>query len=144
MDRDKIVELLHDHHFRLTRERERLLEIFAESACMLTPSQLFDRCQAQQVKVGLTTVYRLLEALTKVGVATPFLLDGSIFYAFCDGHHHHHFVCLSCHSIRDLHECPTFARVPDDYEVYSHRADLFGICPNCQPETQLAHGRNHP
>ncbi|MDQ0188712.1 transcriptional repressor [Alicyclobacillus cycloheptanicus] len=144
MDKQQVIDRLHERRFRLTQEREQLLELFAGASCMMTPAELYELSRSHQVKIGLTTVYRLLEVLTKVGAATPFLLDGNIYYAYCDGGHHHHFVCLSCHSVRDLHECPTFAKVPRDYIVQSHRADLFGICPSCHqgPEDALA-GEEH-
>lgn len=135
MDKDQIKELLHQQKFRLTSERDMLLDLFSRSAQMLTPSELHDLAQRAQVKVGLTTVYRLLEVLTKIGAATPFLVDGNIYYSFCDEGHHHHFVCLSCHKVLDIHgECPSLP-VPPDFHVSSHRADVFGTCPNCQRES---------
>lgn len=116
-----------------------LLDLFSQSAEMLTPGELHELAREHDVKVGLTTVYRLLEVLTKVGVATPFLVDGNIYYSFCDEEHHHHFVCLSCHKVLDIHsECPSF-QVPPEFTVSSHRADLFGTCPDCQQVTQNGH-----
>lgn len=141
LDKLQIKNLLHGQNFRLTSEREVLLELFATSSSMLTPSQLYELAQTHDVKIGLTTVYRLLEVLTKVGVATPFLVEGNIFYAFCGCEHHHHFVCLSCHHVVDIHDgCPSF-EVPENYRVSSHRSDLFGTCPNCQSEDEV--GRCH-
>lgn len=136
MDLAQIKTLLHQQKLRLTKEREQLLELFAASPTLLTPAQLHERVQAEGLNTGLTTVYRLLETLTKVGAATPFLVDGAIYYAFCGGDHHHHFVCLSCHRIVELHDsCPTFD-VPENFEVRTHRADLYGTCPDCQPTPQ--------
>ncbi len=139
MDRQQIADLLHEQKFRLTQEREVILGLFASAGTMLTPGQLYELARAKNIKIGLTTVYRLLEALTKVGVATPFLLDGDIFYAFCGGGHHHHFVCLSCHRILDLQGCPSFTGIPENYQIEDHRADLFGTCPSCRN----THDRSH-
>lgn len=136
MNKVQIKDLLNEQKFRLTNERESLLDLFASSSCMLTPGQLYESAQKQHVKIGLTTVYRLLEVLTKLGVATPFLIDGAIYYAFCGNKHHHHFVCLSCHRVVDLlDKCPSF-EVPKDFLVSNHRADAFGTCPNCQTKTE--------
>ncbi len=140
MDKVQIIDLLHGQNFRLTQERESLLELFATASSMLTPSQLHDLAQKNNVKIGLTTVYRLLEVLTKVGAATPFLVEGNIFYAFCNREHHHHFVCLSCHHVMDIHdECPSCPSlgIPGSYEIRSHRSDLFGTCPNCMPPGEM-------
>lgn len=136
INESKIKEMLHDQKFRLTSERQVLLELFSNSSRMLTPSQLYDLAKEHKMKIGLTTVYRLLEVLTKTGMATPFFIEGSIYYAFCGCEHHHHFVCLSCHRVYDQHEtCPKFD-VPEQFQVDSHRLDLFGRCADCQSEVE--------
>lgn len=141
IDKSPIKELLNGQNFRLTSERENLLELFASSSSMLTPGQLYELAEKHNIKIGLTTVYRLLEVLTKVSVATPFLVDGTIYYAYCGCEHHHHLVCLSCHRVMDIHDnCPSF-RVPENFHVSSHRSDLFGTCSNCQSANGM--GCNH-
>ncbi|MCL6443264.1 MAG: transcriptional repressor [Alicyclobacillus sp.] len=140
MDKAQIKHLLHDQKFRLTSERESLLELFASSSFMLTPGQLYESAVKHNVKIGLTTVYRLLEVLTKIGMATPFLVDGTIYYAFCGCEHHHHFVCLSCHRVTDLHDCCPSFKVPENFRVSSHRSDLFGTCSKCRTEHELECG----
>lgn len=133
LKKSQIKNLLNEQKFRLTSERQSLLELFSQSSRMLTPSELHELAVDHDVKIGLTTVYRLLEVLTKTGVATPFLIDGTIYYAFCGCDHHHHFVCLSCHRVVDMHEtCPSFD-IPDNFQIEKHRLDLFGKCPTCQP-----------
>lgn len=131
MDRCTLRALLHQQQFRLTREREELLQLFTETKRMLTPQELHAHALASGVKVGLTTVYRLLEVLTKVQLATPFLVDGSIYYTFCSGHHHHHFICLKCHNVENIYECPVFKELPADCKVMYHKVDLFGECNLC-------------
>lgn len=127
--------MLHAHHFRLTQEREALLDTFIESGRMLTPGQLFDLQTVQPHQVGLTTVYRLLEVLTKLNLATPILIDGEIFYIFCSDQHHHHFVCLDCHRVQDLFTCPVSVDHPEHYgTVKYHRVDLYGRCARCEQE----------
>lgn len=139
LDKQQIKDLLNEQKFRMTSERELLLNLFVSSSSMLTPGQLHELAQSHNVKIGLTTVYRLLEVLTKVGLATPFLIDGNIYYAFCERKHHHHFVCLSCHRVLDLQgKCPSF-NVPKDFKVSNHRADIFGTCPKCQTYTEMEH-----
>lgn len=135
MDKQEILSLLHKQNFRLTREREALLDLFVRTEKMFTPAEWHEVAQQENVRIGLTTVYRLLEVLTKVGLASPFLLDGNIYYTFCTGHHHHHFVCLRCHTVEDLFECPAFQGVPEGYQVEHHKVDLFGICPFCRGES---------
>lgn len=104
---------------------------------MVTPAQLYELAQQHDIRIGLTTVYRLLEVLTKIGVATPFLVDGTIYYAYCGCNHHHHFVCLSCHRVTDLHNsCPSF-HVPENFDVIAHRSDAYGTCPDCRKASEV-------
>ncbi|MCF8564281.1 transcriptional repressor [Alicyclobacillus tolerans] len=132
MKLDAIKTLLNDHNFRLTQERETVLTAFMNADRMLTPAQLHALVKGQQTKVGLTTVYRLLEVLTKVRLATPFLIDGEIFYTFCSEQHHHHFVCLNCHRVKDIYECPAALPAnPNFGSIEYHRLDLYGHCPSC-------------
>jgi Fur family zinc uptake transcriptional regulator len=132
MNIQDMMALLHQQNFRLTRERAALLDLFVRTGKVLTPAQLHEAAQAAQVHVGLTTVYRLLEVLTKVGLASPLLVEGVICYTYCPCDHHHHFVCLNCHQVQDLYECPEFPTLPTGCEVNHHKIDLFGTCAQCQ------------
>jgi Fur family transcriptional regulator, zinc uptake regulator len=131
VNKQDIVALLHQQNFRMTREREALLDLFVRTEKMYTPLEWHQAARNENLRIGLTTVYRLLEVLTKVGLASPFLVDGSIYYTFCAGSHHHHFVCLQCHKVKDLFECPSFPSVPDGCRVEHHKVDLFGVCSHC-------------
>jgi Fe2+ or Zn2+ uptake regulation protein len=131
VNKQDIVALLHQQNFRMTREREALLDLFVRTEKMYTPLEWHQAARNENLRIGLTTVYRLLEVLTKVGLASPFLVDGSIYYTFCAGNHHHHFVCLQCHKVQDLFECPAFQNVPAGCRVEHHKVDLFGLCSHC-------------
>ncbi|MCL6547798.1 MAG: transcriptional repressor [Alicyclobacillus sp.] len=135
IDKTRLISLLHGQNFRLTREREAVLRLFTEARKMLTPGQLHELAQSRNVHVGLTTVYRLLEVLTKVGLATPFLIEGSVYYTFCNQPHHHHCICLSCHAVQDIYECPVPVTPTPGFQVAYHRVDLFGTCAACGGQT---------
>ena len=133
MDLETVKSKLHAMNFRLTQERELVLRVFMESGEMFTAMQLYDRVKEQYNKVGLTTVYRLFEVLTKLRLVTPFLIDGEIYYTFCSGGHHHHFVCLDCHRVKNIYGCEMDTRDFSEIgKIEYHRMDLFGHCENCQ------------
>ncbi|HSH23255.1 MAG TPA: transcriptional repressor [Acidimicrobiales bacterium] len=58
------------------------------------------------------------------------------------GRHHHHLVCSSCGTVRDIAAFPRLEQVLAEaarlaasetgYEVDDHRIDLAGRCPQCQ------------
>ena len=132
MDLAVIKGKLHESHFRLTQEREAVLTAFMNSGQMFTPAQLHAYVKNEYSTVGLTTVYRLIEVLTKLGLATPFLIEGEIYYTFCPDQHHHHFICLGCHQVQDIFECLEIAYRHDEVgDVNYHRMDLYGHCKKC-------------
>ena len=89
-------------------------------------------------KVGLTTVYRTLQALAEAGeidVMRP--PGGEHLYRRCHGlQHHHHLVCRSCGRTVEV-EGPAVERWADriadehGFRDVSHTLDIFGTCQEC-------------
>lgn len=136
---DELLQRLRSEGFRMTQERLALLQQFRDIGRIVTPAEMHQIAQERGVSVGLTTVYRLFEALTKVGATVPFLVDGTIYYTFCDADHHHHVICMRCHRLTEVRGCPTYDGLPANWEVQGHRVDWFGVCPECQTDIQQAH-----
>ncbi len=104
-------------------------------------------CSAQQIhaelrehgqQVGLTTVYRHLQALSDTGRVDAIRdSSGEILYRRCQTDaHHHHLTCRACgRSIevegkaveRWAEEVATQAGFSD----VGHTVELFGLCPDC-------------
>jgi Fur family ferric uptake transcriptional regulator len=90
--------------------------------------------------VGLSTVYRHLQAFADVGLVdvihTP---EGESTYRYCGesgSGHHHHLVCRACGRAEQI-EGPAierWARTVAEQHGYSdvdHTIELFGICASC-------------
>ena len=91
-------------------------------------------------KIGLSTVYRHLQALTDDGVVdvihNP---DGETVYRYCGetpGGHHHHVVCRSCGRAEEV-EGSAVERWADEIAAQAgfvdvdHTVEVFGLCPQC-------------
>ena len=131
-----IRSLLHEQNCRLTQERTELLDLFSHANKARTPIQLHQAALNTGVGIGLSTVYRMLEVLTKIGLASPFLLDGAVYYIYCTRSHHHHFICLHCHRVEDIYDCQQELSTPDGCAVEYHKLDLFGTCATCTREAR--------
>jgi len=88
-------------------------------------------------RVGLTTVYRTLQALADTGdvdVMRP--PGGEHLYRRCSQGHHHHLVCRSCGRTVEV-EGPAVERWAErvagehGYTQVSHTLEIFGTCPAC-------------
>jgi Fur family ferric uptake transcriptional regulator len=103
----------------------------------VSAQQLHQCLVAEGSPVGLTTVYRTLQALAEAGEADTIVQpDGEVLYRRCSGEHHHHLVCTSCGVTVEVQD--------DDLEGWAHRIarrhgfrdvthslELRGVCATC-------------
>lgn len=101
---------------------------------------VYAQLRADGHKIGLSTVYRHLQAFTERGVADAIHNpDGETTYRFCgEAHstHHHHLVCRSCGRAEEV-EGRAVERWADEiatkfgFTAVDHTLEVFGICPAC-------------
>ena len=123
---------------RGTRQRAAITEALREEATFQTAQALHATLRARGSSVGLTTVYRTLQALAAAGdVDVVRSDDGEAMYRLCEASsHHHHIVCRSCGKAAEL----TAAAIEDwaedaarrhGFSSVTHTAELFGLCADC-------------
>ena len=88
--------------------------------------------------IGLTTVYRTLQALADADeVDVMRLPGGEHLYRRCSDTHHHHLVCRTCGATVEV-EGPaveswtTKIAAQYGYSDVSHTLELFGTCGTCR------------
>ena len=57
-----------------------------------------------------------------------------IFRMHCESdHHHHHFICRDCGTVKELSICPMelLGEKLPGYEIEAHKFEIYGKCPNC-------------
>ena len=88
-------------------------------------------------QVGLSTVYRTLQALADAGEIDSLRAEsGESIYRRCSATHHHHLVCRSCGATVEV-EGPaveTWTRSvasAHGYRDVSHTLEIFGTCGDC-------------
>jgi len=89
--------------------------------------------------VGLTTVYRTLQALAESGEVDVLRTgEGEAMYRRCSDGHHHHLVCRHCGRTVEV-AGPTVERWADrvaaehGFSDLSHTLEIFGTCDLCRP-----------
>ena len=123
---------------RWTNQRQVIVETFIASDEHLTVEELHRRVRLLDATVSAATVYRTINLLTDIGVATKrHFGDGSAtFESSVHKHHHDHLVCLACgkieefelQAIEDLQEQVATAH---RFQLVHHRMELYGVCGDC-------------
>ena len=129
-----VVDKLRDHGFKITHPRYQVIEHVATRDETFTAEEL----AAELAPVGRATVYRTIKLLVEQGLLCRVVLgDGSVCYRTSHLAHHHHLVCVSCGATEDIHLSDVEAvmgrvREATEYEVVSHRIEVYGFCPRCR------------
>lgn len=132
----------------MTPPRHAVLDALTESGEHLTAEEVFKKASRRCPNIGLATVYRTLELLTELGMATKFDTgDDKARYELADGPkakgHHHHLVCTSCRRIVDykdfIKEEMELLRKTEEglskkygFRIDSHVIQFHGLCPDCR------------
>jgi Fur family ferric uptake transcriptional regulator len=132
--------ILRAHGGRVTPARRLLLAALFANREHRTAEDLADEVQAQAPDVALSTIYRNLEELERLGVIdrTP-LGRGPAAYHLASSAHHGHFVCEDCGRMievpHDLFEgLADAARTHYGFVIDPHRFAVVGRCVDCTAE----------
>ena len=122
---------------RSTRQRTAVVDSMQRNEDFRSSQEIHDQLRHEGVSVGLSTVYRTLQALADAGEVDVIVRDdGESVYRLCSEHHHHHLVCRRCRTTVEL-EAPsveTWAhQVAADHGFTdtSHTIEIWGLCPGC-------------
>jgi Fur family ferric uptake transcriptional regulator len=123
---------------RTTRQRTAVADVLERVDGFKSAQDLHDLLRRQGAAVGLTTVYRHLQALADAGQVDVLRTDdGEAVYRRCPtDEHHHHLVCRSCgRSVEvDGPEVEAWAaRTAREHGFtdVTHTVEVFGTCRDC-------------
>lgn len=128
---------------RATRQRAALAAILDEVETFLSAQEIHTRLRAGNHKVGLTTVYRNLQAMVERGELDALRKsDGEVIYRKCAaGDHHHHLVCRGCgYSVEiendDLEAWTRRTARRHGFTETTHDLEIYGLCGDCSERAQ--------
>jgi Fur family ferric uptake transcriptional regulator len=122
---------------RRTRQRAAVDEILAGRHDFRTAQEIHDDLRHRGDRVGLTTVYRTLQAMTEAGELDAIrTTEGETAYRRCSTGHHHHLVCRSCGRTVEVSgpAVETWASAvaqQHGFRDVSHDLEIFGTCADC-------------
>ena len=134
----KIVPIFRGNGYKLTPQRQAVLDVIAGSRGHLTSAAVHQKVQQKFPGIGLVTVYRTLDILSELGVICKVGRTGnSLSYALASPGHHHHLVCSNCGVVTDFSDC-RLDRLQQrltrktGYEIEGHTLQFRGLCRQCQ------------
>ncbi len=139
MDINKVFDVLKQNDYKVTTQRQAILEVMTENSdTLMRVEQIYDLTKNKISKTNMSTVYRNIEILDSLNLLHKSLnSDGSMLYKIiCSDHHHHHLVCTKCGKIKVIEYCPikelNLIAQNNDFELHSHNIELYGLCKNCK------------
>jgi len=124
---------------RATRQRAAVSDVLAGADGFRSAQELHEELRRSGASVGLTTVYRHLQALADSGgVDVLHSGDGEARYRACPtDEHHHHLVCRQCGASVEV-AGPTVeawaeaVAAEHGYGDVTHSVEVFGTCGRCR------------
>lgn len=134
--------------YRMTMPREIVLNILSQTKEHLSAKEIYPRAHKKYPSCGMTTIYRTLDILTRMGMVLKFDFgEGQARYELAEEHsrkeHHHHLVCRGCSTIIDYTEFirdeielleKTMKGLSRKYKftIESHEINFKGLCGKCR------------
>ncbi|RVW04871.1 Fur family transcriptional regulator [Rhodococcus spongiicola] len=122
---------------RATKQRSAISALLDEISEFRSAQELHDELRKRGEGIGLTTVYRTLQALAEAGTVDVLRTDtGESVYRRCSSGHHHHLVCRGCGFTVEV-DGPAVEQWADTiaekngFTDVSHTVEIFGTCREC-------------
>ena len=122
---------------RSTRQRVAVAEILDETSEFRTAQDLHDILRHRGTGIGLTTVYRNLQALVEAGEVDAIrTADGEAAYRRCSSSHHHHLICRLCGATVEVADdavesWATKVSREHGFTDVTHTVEVHGVCATC-------------
>lgn len=132
-----MVSRLAELGYRLTPQRMLVLAAVENSDGHISAEEIYAQVVAKYPHVNISTVYRTLDLLKRLGLVTETDLGGGrVRYHPAAKGHHHHLICERCGTIIDLEESLLSPLKEILLREYQFNADLrhlgiFGLCRKC-------------
>ncbi len=125
---------------KATLPRIKILEIFQQSKVRhLTAEDVYRNLLAEELDIGLATVYRVLTQFEQAGLLSRSNFEsGKAVFELNEGTHHDHLVCVDCGRVEEFFDAEIESRQQTiakerGFKLHEHSLSLYGTCvtPDC-------------
>lgn len=133
---------LNQRGWRLTPQRETILQVFQNlpKGEHLSAEDLYDRLQKKGRKISLSTIYRTVKLMSRMGILRELeLAEGHKHYELNQPypHHHHHLICIRCNKTIEF-KSDSILKIgsktskQEGYHLLDCQLTIHAVCPACQ------------
>ncbi|WP_209125847.1 peroxide-responsive transcriptional repressor PerR [Alkalihalobacillus sp. BA299] len=125
---------------RMTPQRHAILEYLYESMTHPTADDIYKALEGRFPNMSVATVYNNLRMFKEVGIVKELTYGDSSSRFDSVTSDHYHVICTECGKIVDFHypgldEVETLAEHVTNFDVSSHRMEIYGTCPDCKKKS---------
>lgn len=129
--------LLREHGFRVTPQRQLILDAICAGGGHTMPEEIYQRVHAKAPAVNLATVYRTVAFLRDLHLVTELRVGDKTYYEIVGEAPHHHLICRRCGKTEQIrHEAvkALFTQIEHEQKflVETDHLALIGLCKVCR------------
>jgi Fur family ferric uptake transcriptional regulator len=121
-----------------TSTRRAVVDLLKTERRYLSAANIFAALKGGQPKLALSTVYRTLEFLQRIGsVSSRTEASGETAYVYCTDDHHHHAICTVCGHVDEV-DCDAMESFKgallrnQSFALDEHAIEFYGRCARCR------------
>ena len=129
--------LMRKRGFRVTPQRQVILDAICEGGSHTTPEEIYRRVRAKAPAINRATVYRTLDFLCELRLVVAMRVGDRTYYEIAGERPHHHLVCRTCGAMIQLDNALLESLVSSikrkhHFHVDMDHVGLFGLCEECR------------
>ena len=123
---------------RVTNQRALIMEIIRQGEGHLDADEIYRRARERVPRLSLSTVYRTLQMLKKLGIVEELHFDEEHHhYELKPSAEHHHLICLGCGRVIEFHYSLSRyikRNVPEakGFDITETEVRMSGYCSKCR------------
>lgn len=123
---------------KATFPRLKILDVFRKTDVRhMSAEDVYRALMAENVEIGLATVYRVLTQFEQAGLLLRSQFDtGKAVFELNEGDHHDHLICTNCGRVEEFFDPEIEKRQHEvvkerGFTLTGHELSLYGICKTC-------------
>jgi len=143
---DQLVQICRRHGLPVTIQRRAILAALSVRKDHPTADQVFHAAKKRIPEVSRTTVYRVLDAFVRIGIARLVCNPGAAARYEAETDRHHHLVCMRCEKMSDLQDSSLdslpLPGAKSGFHIEDYSIQFRGLCSACAAKISI--GRVRP